>query len=145
MEPLPHYYKVASDAAPDSHVCLRSEGVVDILSTAPREFGGSGEHWSPEGLLVAAVADCYILSFKALARASKLDWLAIKCDATGKLDRVDKTNKFTEFELTVALTIETAANRSIAERLLEKAKAICLITNSLNAECVVHARIEGGA
>lgn len=145
MEAFPHLYTVASKATTESPVTLSCDGVVDLLSVAPKQFGGSGEHWSPEDLLVASVADCYIMSFKALARASKLDWDSIQCEAVGKLDRVEKITRFTEFDLAVALVIPAQGSRSLAERLLQKSKEICLITNSLSAQCTLQAQVSGGA
>ena len=144
MQPLPHFYKVSSNATTESPVKLQSDGVVELLSTAPREFGGSGEEWSPEGLLVASVADCFIMTFKALARASKLEWETIGCDAVGKLDRIEKVTQFVEYDLMVSLQLPSGANRQLAERLLEKAKAVCLITNSLKGECTLQAEVLGG-
>jgi organic hydroperoxide reductase OsmC/OhrA len=144
MQPLPHFYKVASEAKADSPVKLQSEGVVELLSTAPREFGGSGEEWSPEGLLVASVADCFIMTFKALARASKLDWEDIACDAVGKLDRIDKVTQFVQYDLMVSLNLPGGANRALAERLLQKSKDVCLITNSLKGECLLETEVIGG-
>ncbi len=144
MQPLPHFYKVASEATADSPVKLQSEGVVDLLSTAPREFGGSGAEWSPEGLLVASVADCFIMTFKALARASKLDWEDIACDTVGKLDRIDKVTQFVQYDLMVSLNLPSGANRALAERLLQKSKDVCLITNSLKGECLLEMEVIGG-
>lgn len=135
MQPFPHHYLVDSEATADSDVTLRSEGVRDLPSTAPKEFGGSGDEWSPEGLLVAAVADCYILSFKALAKASTFDWDQISCQTVGTLDRVDRVNQFTEFKLSVILRAPADTDTARAEKLLTKAKNICLITNSLKAQC----------
>ncbi len=144
MQAFPHFYKVASEATMDSPVTLKSDGVVNLLSTAPKEFGGSGEEWSPEGLLVASIADCYIMSFKALARASRLEWENIACDAVGKLDRIEKVTRFIQYDLTVSLSIPHGASRALAERLLQKSKAICLVTNSLKGECLLQAEISGG-
>lgn len=144
MEPYPHIYTVGSTASTHSPVTLSCEGVADLLSVAPKQFGGTGEYWSPEDLLVASVADCYIMSFKALAKHSKLDWDSIQCDTVGKLERIEKITRFTEFDLTVALSIPEQASRSMAERLVQKAKQICLITNSLNAQCTLQAEVTGG-
>ena len=71
MQDLPHHYKVAASAAPQGEVNLASNLLDPILSAPPAEYGGPGNRWSPETLLVAAVADCFILSFRAVARASK--------------------------------------------------------------------------
>lgn len=35
------------------------------MTAPPVQFGGDGKEWSPEDLFVAAVADCYLFSFKA--------------------------------------------------------------------------------
>ena len=134
MQNLPHHYNVAATSASDSNVSLTSPGLATPESAPPAEFGGPGDQWSPETFLVAAVADCFILSFKAIARASKLDWLSLSCDAEGILDREDRRTQFTGFNLNVVLLIPQGTDEQKAERLLEKAESICLITNSLNAE-----------
>ena len=70
MHDFPHHYAVSATAETASNVSLSSEDVAAIESAPPVEFGGPGGHWSPESLLVAAVADCFVLSFPAIARAS---------------------------------------------------------------------------
>lgn len=113
---------------------LQSPGLASIESAGPVEFDGPGDRWSPETLLVAAVADCYALSFKAVAAASKFAWLALDCQVEGKLDRIERTTQFTHFDLKVRLTVPPGADHARAQQLLEKSKAVCLISNSLKAE-----------
>ena len=50
------------------------------------------------------------------------------------LDRVDRVTKFTRFDVEARLEIPDGSDEARAQRLLEKAEAICLITNSLSAE-----------
>src|SRR6185436_13165437 len=59
MRPSPHHYSVTSQAAPNLHVRLNSVGLSELSSEPPAEFGGPGNLWSPETLLLAAVADCF--------------------------------------------------------------------------------------
>lgn len=134
MDPFPHHYTVSGSAASDGDVELVSAGLETLQSAPPAEFGGPGDRWSPETLLIAAVADCFILSFRAVAAASKFDWVRIACDVTGTLDRVERVTRFTAFTVRANLEIERAENRDKAQRLLEKAEQVCLISNSLNAE-----------
>jgi organic hydroperoxide reductase OsmC/OhrA len=103
----------------------------NLPAAAPAEFGGPGDHWSPETLLSAAVASCFKLSFKAIARAAKFEWTTIRCDVVAKLDRVDKVTQFTEFHQTVILEVPPGSDEAKAMRLLEKAERSCLVTNSL--------------
>ena len=131
MQDLPHHYRVAANAGPEGDVSLSSEKLETLASAAPAEFGGPGDRWSPETLLVAAIADCFILSFRAIARASKLSWLSLNCDVEGTLERRDGKTQFTEFKVNAALDVPPDTDAQKAQRLLEKAEASCLITNSL--------------
>ena len=134
MQQFPHHYHVAAAAHADSNVELTSAGVAPIESAAPVEFGGPGDRWSPESLLVASVADCFILSFKAIARGSKLEWLSLGCSVEGVLDKVDKVTQFTEFHIKARLTLPAGSDAAKGERLLNRAEHSCLITNSLTAD-----------
>jgi peroxiredoxin-like protein len=134
MHPFPHHYRVSGNANSTGNVTISSTGVPDISSAPPEEFGGPGDQWSPESLLVAAIADCFVLSFRAIARASKLEWTALECEATGTLDRVDRVTLFTHMNVSAALTIPPDSDPGKAEKLLHKAEESCLISNSLRAE-----------
>ena len=134
MQNLPHHYTVSATCSSAGNVELTSPGLDVIESAPPAEFGGPGDRWSPESLLTAAVADCFIMSFKAIAQASKFDWVSLSCDAEGILDRMDRITRFTEFQLRAELVCPPGTNEQKAMRLLEKAEGICLITNSLTSE-----------
>ena len=132
MRYFPHHYKVAATAGPDGDVSLSGDGLDAIPSAPPAEFGGPGDKWSPETLLVAAVADCFILNFRAIAGASKLSWISLKCDVEGTLERKEGATKFTEFVVRATLSVPQDTKTEPAHRLLEKAEESCLITNSLS-------------
>jgi organic hydroperoxide reductase OsmC/OhrA len=141
MQNLPHHYSVAATASTEGNVGLTSPGLARIDSAPPSEFGGPGDRWSPETLLVAAVADCFTLTFKAIARASKMDWVSLNCKVDGVLDRVDKLTQFTEFRLRVVLDVPQRTDEQKAMRLLEKSERSCLITNSLKSETHLNAEV----
>jgi organic hydroperoxide reductase OsmC/OhrA len=134
MHPFPHRYSVTADARPDGDVPLSSEGVRVIESAPPREFGGPGNQWSPEQLLTAAVADCLILNFRAIAQASKLRWLHLEVSTQGNLDRIQGTMRFTRFDTHAKLHVPTGTDLERAKRLMEKAEMSCPISNSLSGE-----------
>jgi organic hydroperoxide reductase OsmC/OhrA len=90
---------------------------------------------------MASVADCFILTFRAVARASKLEWLSLECNATGTLERVERTTCFTGFTVKAELTLPTGGDQAKAERLLEKAESACLITNSMTASSHLDATV----
>lgn len=141
MQDFPHHYKTTASAHHDSNVELTSPGLEALESAGPAEFGGPGDLWSPETLLVAAIADCFILSFKAVARAAKLDWISVSCDVDAVLDKVGKVTQFTEFHQTVLLEVPAGTDEAKAMRMLEKAEHVCLITNSLNGTAHLDATV----
>ena len=141
MQDFPHHYRVSADAKSSGNVVLSSDGVADLPSAPPAEFGGPGDQWSPESLLVAAVADCFMLSFRAIARASRFDWNALQCSVDGTLDKVDRVTQFTGFKVSASLEVAAGSNVEKAERLLEKAEQVCLITNSLKADSRLEATV----
>jgi peroxiredoxin-like protein len=141
MQGFPHYYKVSAAADADGDVNLSGGRLVHIPTAPPEEFGGPGDRWSPETLLVASVASCFILSFRAIARASKFPWLSLTTDLEGTLERHDGMTKFTKFTVNAILRVPELANKERAHRLLEKAEETCLITNSLSGETHLEATI----
>ena len=134
MQDLPHHYIVKAEAQTAGNVTLSSTGAPDLPSAPPAEFGGPGDQWSPESLLVAAVADCFILSFRAIARASRFEWESLGCEVEGTLERIERVTQFTVFDVTATLKIAAGSDEDRARKLLEKAEHVCLITNSLKAE-----------
>ena len=133
MQDYPHRYAVTAESRDKGYVRLTGDKLDAIESAPPAEFGGPGDRWSPESLLVAAVADCFVLSFRAIARASRFEWRSLQCSAVGVLDKVDGTTRFTGFEIEARLTVPEDADEARAAKLMEKAERVCLITNSLIA------------
>jgi peroxiredoxin-like protein len=140
MHPFPHIYKVSARPATAGEVTLESTGLENVISQPPAEFGGPGDQWSPETLLAAAVADCFVLSFRAIANASNFEFNNLQVEVSATLDKVDRTSKFTELHIHADLEITNNSDSTKASRLLEKAEQACLISNSLNAE--VHLQSE---
>jgi len=134
MHPYPHRYTVTAAGAASGNVTLSSHALADIESAPPAQFNGPGDRWSPETLLCAAVADCLVLTFRAIARASRFEWHEIHCSTEGVLDRLDGVSRFIRFASHVCLTIPNGTDEARARQLVEKSEHGCLVTNSLNAE-----------
>jgi organic hydroperoxide reductase OsmC/OhrA len=141
MQAYPHRYEVRAAASAEGSVTIASQGLPDLKTAPPQQFGGPGDQWSPETLLVAAAVDCLILTFRAVARASNVAWVDIDCRAEGVLDRADGVTRFTELRLHARLTLPAGADTERGRRLLEKAEKACLVTNSLKLEPVLAAEV----
>lgn len=142
MQQFPHRYSVVATAAAEGDVTLQGERLPPIRSRPPAEFGGPGDLWSPETLLVAAVADCFSLTFRIIAGLSRFAWVSLECSATGTVDRVDRVTQFTAIELHARLKVPAGTKEDQAHRLLAKAEETCLVTNSLKPAVHLDAIVE---
>jgi organic hydroperoxide reductase OsmC/OhrA len=144
MHPYPHHYVVQASATPGGDVPVSSPGLPDLATAPPAEFDGPGDRWSPETLLCAAVADCFVLRFRAVARAAKLPWTSLRCEVRGTLDRIDGKTRFTEILVEAALAVPGGTDHDKAVKAMERAEHVCLISNSLVAERRLAATVSVG-
>jgi organic hydroperoxide reductase OsmC/OhrA len=144
MKPFPHEYDVHLTGGPAGHATLSTPGIPDLRTAAPQEFDGPGDAWSPEHLLVAAVEACLLLTLRAVARASKVEFVSLAVEATGTVDRVDGITRFTGIVLRPRLVIPAGSDRAHALLVLEKSEKHCLVTASLSAPVRMEAEITEG-
>ncbi|HYW04783.1 MAG TPA: OsmC family protein [Gammaproteobacteria bacterium] len=137
MDPFPHYYEVAARGEMQGHVRVTSAGAGGLETAAPAQFGGPGDHWSPETLLLAAVADCFVLSFRGVARAARLPWQELACHVEGTLERTGGVTRFTVLRVRPRLVLADGGSRERALECLDRTKRSCLIANSLQAEVIL--------
>ncbi len=141
MQPLPHVYSATASGSQTGEVSLDAPGLARLTSAPAPQFGGPGTLWSPEALLTAALADCFILTFRAVSAAALFGWLRLDCRVEGLLDRLGRQTRFINFNLHATLTIAPGADRTKARRLLEQAERACLLINSLNSTHTLAARV----
>jgi peroxiredoxin-like protein len=131
MKPLPHRYEASVVAGHAGHATLSSAGVPDLETAPPLEFDGPGDAWSPEQLLLAAVDACFVLTFRAIAAASRIEVTSLAVDAEGIVDRDDGRMRFTEIVLRPRVTLPAGEDPVRVRRALEKAERGCLVSASL--------------
>jgi peroxiredoxin-like protein len=112
-----------------------------INFSAPPEFRGEPGLWTPEHLLVSAVATCFVTTMRAIAEMSKLEVVALETAVEGHLEKKEGGFRFTKFVLRPKLTIAREEDRELANRLLDKAEHACLISRSLNGRVEMKAEI----
>jgi len=141
MHPYPHTYSASASGAPAGLVEVISASLPPIHTVPPPQFDGPGGVWSPETLLCAAAADCFILTFRAASHAAQLNWLNLDCRVEGVLERVERTPQFTRFTNTVELVVAPGTDVGTARKLLEQAERGCLIANSLRGARTLTAEV----
>ncbi|MFT7299965.1 MAG: organic hydroperoxide reductase OsmC/OhrA [Porticoccus sp.] len=73
MKAFPHTYTAEVSADPIGSVMSSLENGCTVEVAPPVAFDGLGDVWSPEELLVAAVENCFVLSFRSIVRAYDLN------------------------------------------------------------------------
>jgi len=119
-----------SDAAPSA-----------IHFAAPPQFGGIEGRWSPEDLLLSALAGCFTTTFRALADYSKFHYRDLQVEVEGKLCKAVSGYEFARIIIRPTLTISNAEERPMADRLLEKAKRLCLASRALSVPQVFEPKV----
>jgi organic hydroperoxide reductase OsmC/OhrA len=141
MEPYPHTYSVSALTRSAGNVMLSSPQLPDLPSAAPAQFGGPGDLWSPETLLCASLADCFVLTFRAVARAARFEWRSLECRVLGTLESPERISQFTRFTTIARLAVPGGASIDKARDLLERAEHGCLIANSVRGTRVLQVEI----
>ena len=110
--------------------------------SAPPEFRGEAGFWTPEHFLIAAVASCFITTFRAIAEVSRFDPVSLDISVEGVVGRSEGGYEFTYVVLKPHLTIRDEADRQRAARLLEKTEHSCLVSRSLKGKVTMEPQIE---
>ncbi len=141
MHAYPHTYAASASGTPAGFVPVSCPSAPPITTAPPPQFDGPEGYWSPESLLIGALADCFILTFRALSLASRLEWSSVDCSVEGVLEKVEGVTRFSRFSTRATLTVPDGTDAARARQLLERAEHLCLIANSLRGDRVLEARV----
>jgi organic hydroperoxide reductase OsmC/OhrA len=106
-----------------------------------RAVARPGGVWSPETLLCASLADCFILTFRAVSRAAKYEWLRLECRVEGVLERAGQNSQFTRYTTFAQLRVPAGSDVPKARELLERVEHVCMIANSLRGTRTLEAEV----
>lgn len=134
MRPLPHHFSVTAYAGVEGSVLTESAQAPALAVYPPLQAGGPGKTWSPEDLLLAAIADGFTLSFRALARNSRLGWQDLQVTVEAELDWQQQQLKFTQFNARATISLAEGQDRGEATSLLLQAKHNCMVVNCLSLD-----------
>jgi organic hydroperoxide reductase OsmC/OhrA len=111
---------------------VRSEGKHAIQASAAKPFHGDADRWNPEEQLVAALAQCHLLSYLHVATQAGVIVQSYTDAATGILQtNSDGSGALVEVILHPVVTI-SAGDVATALALHAEANRLCFIANSVN-------------
>jgi len=102
-----------------------------IHFTSPPAFGGLEGRWTPEDLLLSAIASCYTITFRTLAEHSKFEYIDLQVEVEGAISKTETGYTFGEVLVRAHLMIPQEAEQARAIKLLNKAKSLCMVSRAL--------------
>jgi len=109
---------------------ITSDKHATLVASAAEGFGGDVRLWNPEELLMAAIAQCHMLSFLYAAHEEGIDVVDYVDETTGTMNYQGGAGAMTS--VTLRPTIATSASAEDVDRLHEQAKAMCVLRASVN-------------
>jgi len=114
------------------------------FSEAP-ELGGLEGRWTPEQLLLCALAGCFTTTFHDVARAAKFEYTDLEVEVEGSVRRNRGSGcNFSEILLRPRLTVVSEEQREIGLGLLRRAKAVCMISRAITVPQTLEPFVEAG-
>lgn len=111
---------------------VSAEGKPDIAGSSDVAFRGDADRWNPEELLVAALAQCHLLSYLHVAATAGVTVVGYEDDATGTMEQTPDGGHFTSVTLRPRVVITDASQLDLANELHHEAAKGCFIAASVN-------------
>ena len=131
MEELHRFRVVAWWASGRTGIAKSSSAPNAIHFTSPPAFGGLEGRWTPEDLLLSAIASCFTTTFRTLAEYSKFRHTDLQVEVEGALSKAEKGYTLGGIIIRANLLIPREEDREQAVKLLHKAKGLCLVSRAL--------------
>ena len=141
-----HTYRVTAWWTSGQAGLTKSESAPNAVHfTAPPQFGGVEGWWTPEDLLLSAVASCFTTTFHAVAGYAKFEYTDLEVEVEGTVDKTQTGYCFTRIVIRPRLMISDEQEQTRASELLEKAKSLCLVARALATAQEFEPRVRVGA
>lgn len=112
---------------------VRAEGKEPIEASADRVFHGDADRWNPEEMLVAALAQCHMLSyFHAAVKAGVVVTAYTDAPVGTMTEDGHDGGAFTDVLLRPVVTIAAGSSPEAAEEAHVLANRLCFIANSVS-------------
>ncbi|CAN5369755.1 OsmC family protein [soil metagenome] len=111
---------------------IRAHGKTVLPASADRTFHGDRDRWNPEELLLAALAECHMLSYLHVAVQHGVVVTAYTDSAVGTMQQVGQGGHFTSATLRPVVTLADPSQAERANSLHHEASQLCFIAQSVN-------------
>ena len=123
--------------------CESSPNTIHFSEAA--ELGGLQGRWTPDQLLLCALASCFTTTFHEVARAAKFEYTDLEVEVEGTVHRSRSAGRsFDEIFLRPRLTVISEEQREPGLSLLRKTKAQGMISRAITVPQTLETCVETG-
>lgn len=121
--------------------CESSPNTIHFSEAA--ELGGLQGRWTPEQLLLCALAGCFTTTFHDVARGAKFDYTDLEVEIEGCVHRSRNAGcSFDEILIRPRLTVHSEDQCEAGLMLLRRTKSVCLISRAITVPQTMEPAVE---
>ena len=121
--------------------CESSPNTIHFSEAA--ELGGLQGRWTPEQLLLCALAGCFTTTFNDVARAAKFEYTDLEVEIEGSVRRTRGTGcNFSEILVRPRLTVASEEQCEAGLLLLRRTKLACMISRAITVPQTMEPTVE---
>jgi organic hydroperoxide reductase OsmC/OhrA len=121
--------------------CESSPNTIHFSEAA--ELGGLQGRWTPEQLLLCALAGCFTTTFHDVARSAKFEYTDLEVEIEGSVRRSRTAGcSFNEILIRPRLTVTSETQCEAGLALLRRTKSVCLISRAITIPQTLEPSVE---
>ena len=106
------------------------------------EFGGLEGRWTPEQLLLCALAGCFTTTFQNVARGSQFEYTDLEVEVEGTVRKGKQGCAFSEIAMRPTLTVHAPEELEEGLNLLRRTKSACMISRAITVPQTLEPKVE---
>ena len=106
------------------------------------ELGGLEGRWTPEQLLLCALAGCFTTTFEAVAQAAGFEYTDLEVEVEGTVRRNKIGCNVAEISIRPRLTVQSEEQFEAGLGLLRKTKMVCMVSRAVTVPQMLEPRVE---
>ena len=123
--------------------CESSPNTIHFSEAA--ELGGLQGRWTPEQLMLCALAASFTTTFHEMARTAKFEFTDMEVEIEGTVRRNRSTGcNFDEILIRPRLTVQVEEQYEAGLSLLRKTKSVCMISRAITIPQTLEPTVETG-
>jgi organic hydroperoxide reductase OsmC/OhrA len=140
---IEHAYRVSAWWTSGGSGLAKCESASNAIHfSKSEEFGGMKARWSPEQLLLCALAASFTTAVEAVARATKFNYTDMEVEVEGTAERGELGYTFTEILVRPRLTVQSEEDLGQGMTLLRRASRLCVIARAIAVPQITELKVK---